>query len=138
MLLSGFDWYHYGGGRPKPDLYGIWTVTTFTTDDATVTEQRNRWQRVIVENSDSFSYQQANGDIVTSPAVIDAHTITLPNNAPPATLAIDRIAPSRLRLSGHLGGRFVTMTLKRLDIDHLPLRRNRFHWVQNYPTETSP
>jgi len=57
---------------------------------------------------------------------------------PPATLAIERTAPSQLRLSGHLGDRLVSMTLKRLDIGHLPLRRNRFHWVQDYPTETSP
>jgi hypothetical protein len=34
LLTSGLDWYDYGGGRPKPELYGIWTVDTFTLDGA--------------------------------------------------------------------------------------------------------
>ena len=32
LTVSWLVWSHYGGGRPKPDLYGIWTVADFTVD----------------------------------------------------------------------------------------------------------
>jgi hypothetical protein len=38
-----------------------------------------------------------------------------------------------LRLSGKLAGHPVTMTLRRLNLDSLPLRSNGFHWIQEYP-----
>jgi hypothetical protein len=136
LLLSSLDWYHDGGGRPTPELYGIWTVTTFTRDGASLaplTTQRHRWQRVIIEDPDTLSYQQMNGEIVTRPAVIDAHTITLPDAPLSSTLTLDRTAPDRLRLTGQLDGHPVTMTLRRLNLDRFPLRRHGFHWVQQYP-----
>jgi hypothetical protein len=136
LLISGLDWQHYGDGRPKPDLYGIWTVTTYTVDGASLpplTTRPDRWQRVIIEHADTISYQQMNGNLVTTPAVIDAHTITLSAATPPSTLTIDRTAPDRLRLSGQLAGRPVTMTLKRLDLDRFFRRNHGFHWVQEYP-----
>jgi hypothetical protein len=136
LLMSWLDWSHYGGGRPKPDLYGIWTVTEFTLNGTSLpplTTQHDRWQRLIVEDPDRLSYQQMDGEIVPALAAINAHTITLSDMGAPTTLTIDRTAPDRLRLSGQLHGQPVTMTLRRLDLDRLPLRRNRFHWVQEYP-----
>ena len=32
LIISGLDWFEYGGGRTKPELYGIWTVNTFILD----------------------------------------------------------------------------------------------------------
>jgi uncharacterized membrane protein YphA (DoxX/SURF4 family) len=136
LLLSGLDWFHDGGGRPKPELYGIWAVTTFTLDGASlppVTTQQQRWQRLIIDDPDTLSYQQMNGVIVTRPAVIDAHTITLAAATQPTTLTIDRTAPDQLHLTGQLDGEPVTMTLRRLNLDRFPLRRNNFHWIQQYP-----
>jgi hypothetical protein len=46
--------------------------------------------------------------IVTVPAVIRAHTITLPDAPLSATLTIHRTAPDRLHLSGRLDGRAKT------------------------------
>jgi hypothetical protein len=138
LLISGLDWHRYGDGRPKPELYGIWTVTTFTVDGASLaplTTQRNRWQRLIIEDPDTISYQQMNGNLVTTAALIDAHTITLSATTPPGTLSIDRTGPDRLRLSGHLAGKPVTMTLKRLDLDRFLPRSHGFHWVQQYPDD---
>jgi hypothetical protein len=136
VLISGLDWFHHGGGRPKPELYGIWTVTDFTLNGTSLpplTTQHDRWQRLIIEEPDRLSYQQMDGEIVPALADIDAHTITLSDMGAPTTLTIDRTTPDRLRLSGRLHGQPVTMTLRRLDLDHLPLRRNSFHWIQEYP-----
>ncbi|MFZ0714412.1 hypothetical protein [Mycobacterium sp.] len=67
--------------------------------------------------------------IVTRSAASDAHTITLND----AALTVDRPASDRLNLAGQIDGHHVTMTLRRLDLDSLPLYRSRFHWVQEYP-----
>jgi hypothetical protein len=136
MLLSGLAWYDDGGGRPKPELYGIWTVTTFTRDGAPLpplTTQQHRWQRLIIEDPDRLSYQQMDGELVTRAAAINTHTITLSDAPVSSTLTVDRTAPDQLRLSGQLAGHPVTMTLRRLDLDSLPLHRNGFHWIQEYP-----
>jgi len=136
LLLSWIDWSHYGGGRPKPELYGIWAVTSFTRDGTALpplTTERDRWRRLIIDDPDRLSYQRMDDVIVTRTAVIDAQTITL-SDAPQSTkLVIDRTAPDRLSLAGQFDGHRVIMTLRRLDLDRFPLNRNRFHWVQQYP-----
>ena len=136
LVTSEFAWYEDGGGRPKPELYGIWTVETFTRDDKPLpplTTQRDRWQRLIIEDPDRLSYQLMDGALVTRAATINTHTIILSDVAVSSTLTVDRTAPDQLRLSGTLHGHPVTMTLRRLDLDSLPLRRNGFHWIQEYP-----
>jgi hypothetical protein len=136
ILLSWLDWSHDGGGRPKPELYGIWTVDTFTRDGAALpplTTQQHRWQRLIVDKPDRLSFQLMDGVLITRAAVFDAHSITVSDTPVPATLTVDRTAPDQLRLSGQLHGHPVTMTLRRVDLDSLPMYRNRFHWIQEYP-----
>ena len=132
LTVSWLVWTHYGGGRPKPALYGIWEVTTSTRDGAIVpplTTQRGRWQRLIIDEPDRLSIQSMDDVIVTRSAAIDAHTITLND----AALTVDRPASDRLNLAGQIDGHHVTMTLRRLDLDTLPLRRSGFHWVQEFP-----
>jgi hypothetical protein len=136
MLLSGLEWYDSGGGRPKPQLYGIWTVDTFTFDGASLpplTTQRDRWQRLIIDDPDRLSYQLMDGVVITRAAVFNAHTITVSDTPVPSTLTVDRTAPDQLRLSGQLHGHPVIVTLRRLDLDRLPLNRNHVHWIQQYP-----
>jgi hypothetical protein len=116
-------------------LYGIWVVTNFTVDGASLpppTAQRDRWRRLIIDDPDRLSYQRMDDVIVTRSAAIDAHAITL-TNAPLSKLTIDRTGPDGLSLTGQVDGHTVSMTLRRLDLDSLPLYRNRFHWVQEYP-----
>jgi hypothetical protein len=136
MLLSGLEWHDDGGGRPKPDLYGIWTVDTFTRDGVTLPPlitQQHRWQRLIIDYPDRLSYQLMDGVIITRGAVFTGHTISVSDTPVPATLTIDRIAPDQLRLSGKLHGHPVTTALRRLDLNSFPLRRYSFHWIQEYP-----
>jgi hypothetical protein len=108
LLIGWLDWHEYGGGAPKPELYGIWSVTQFSLDGASLpplTSQPDRWQRLIIEDPDTLTYQRMDGELVTVPAVIDAHTITLSDAPGPRTLSVDRTAPDRLRLFGQLAGR---------------------------------
>jgi hypothetical protein len=111
-------------------------VTQFSLDGASLpplTSQPDRWQRLIVEDPDTLTYQRMDGELVTVPAVIDAHRITLFGAPGPATLTVDRTGPDRLRLSGHPAGRPVTMALQRVDLNSFILRSRGFQWVQEYP-----
>jgi hypothetical protein len=73
------------------------------------------------------------GVVVTRAAVFHTHTITVSDAPAPETLTVDRTVPDHLRRSGKIHGHPVTMTLRRLDLDRVPLRRNGFHWIQQYP-----
>ncbi|HEU0191295.1 MAG TPA: DoxX family protein [Mycobacterium sp.] len=136
LSVAWLDWRDYGGGAPKPELYGIWAVTEFSLDGTVLpplTTQQDRWQRVVIEDPDKLTYQRMDGELVTVPAVIGAHRISVFDAPGLAVLAVERPGPDRLALSGHLNRRPVTMTLKRFDLDRFPLRSHRFHWVQQYP-----
>jgi hypothetical protein len=136
LLINGLTWREDGGGTPKPELYGIWSVTEFTRDGTALpplTTQRDRWQRLVIDDPDTLTYQRMDGELVTVPALIDSHRITLFTESSSARLTIDHTEPDRLRLTGKLAGRPVTMTLQRLDLNSLPLRSHGFHWVQDYP-----
>ncbi|WP_343577500.1 DoxX family protein [Mycobacterium sp.] len=136
LLISGLYWHQYGDGAPKPEPYGIWSVTQFSLDGASLpplTTQPDRWQRLIIDDPDTITYQRMNGELVPVSAVIDAQEITLFTARGPATLTIDRTAPDRLRLSGQLDGRLVTIALQRVDPNSFILRSRGFQWVQEYP-----
>jgi hypothetical protein len=127
-------WHEFGDGRPKPELYGIWTVTDFSVDGKPLpplTTDETRWQRLVFDEPEMVTYQRMDGELVPSPVEIDAGTITLPELD--ARFTYDRSASDRLRLDGRLGGRPVTMSLERVDPNSFTLRSRGFHWVQEYP-----
>jgi hypothetical protein len=129
-------WREYGGGRPKPELYGIWSVRNFTADGKNLpplTTDGNRWQRLVFDEPDAVIYQKMDGELVASKVKVDiaARTIALPELG--ATFTFDRLSPDRLRLDGQLDGRAVTMSLERFDPNGFTLRSRGFHWVQEYP-----
>jgi hypothetical protein len=47
--------------------------------------------------------------------------------------SVDRQATDRLRLTGRLEGRPVTISLQRQSLDDFTLRNRGFHWVQEQP-----
>ncbi|WP_280343682.1 DoxX family protein [Nocardia neocaledoniensis] len=143
VSLGMESWREYGGGVPKPELYGIWEVAEYTVDGDPVpplhTDQA-RWQRLIIDTTGA-AYQRMDDTIVPAEAVTDpaAPTLTLtlparqPDSAPYATLAVERPADDRLLLRGDVDGRATTVTLTRVDLDSFPLRGTGFRWVQNNP-----
>jgi hypothetical protein len=97
LITSGLAWYDDGGGRSKPELYGIWNVETLTRDDKPLpplTTQPDRWRRLRSPRTDR------------------------PRPATP-------VRGTRQPPSDH------DTTTPHPDL--LPLRRNRFNWIQEYP-----
>lgn len=135
LLIDWLMWHEYGDGAPKPELYGIWSVTQFSLDGKSLpplTTQPDRWQRLVIDDPDTLTYQRMDGELVTVPALIETHRITL-FTTPPALLTVDRTSPDQLHLSGRLAGQPVAVALQRVDLNSFPLRSRGFHWVQEYP-----
>lgn len=152
LLQSWQAWYSYGGGRQKPELYGIWAVRSFTLDGrevAPLTTDEKRWQRLVFDEVGAVTFQSMDGRLHTAPADLDAgaHTLALttplpppdgtaapvPDPAPFAELRYQRPDADRLTLTGTLRGTPVRIDLDRVDPDTFPLRNRGFHWVQEYP-----
>ncbi|KAF0847778.1 DoxX family protein [Nocardia caishijiensis] len=145
IVFSAESWREYGGGAPEPELYGIWEVSEFTIDQASVPPLSTdpvRWQRLVVDKG-TAAYQRMDDTIVPVVATFDPATASLtlatapsaPDQAPTpyATLAVDRAADDRLTLRGDLAGEQATVVLTRVDLDGFPLRGTGFRWVQNNP-----
>ena len=131
-------WHTYGGGSPKPELYGIWSVREFSVDGKPVpplTTDQNRWQRVVFEKPGALTYQRMNGELVDALATINSDTIkaTEPGGAALADLKVSRPSARQLQLAGTVQGRPVQITLDQVDLNQFTLRNRGFHWVQEYP-----
>ncbi|WP_431969313.1 DoxX family protein [Nocardia sp. bgisy134] len=145
VYTAGDSWHEYGYGAPKPALYGIWNVTEFTVGGhplPPLTTEPTRWQRLVFDKF-ATSYQRMDGAFVPVLADVDTAagtlTMTAPSTAPDvaptrvATFTFERPEPDRLTLRGDLGGRPVTLALEEFDLNDLPLRGERFHWIQEVP-----
>jgi hypothetical protein len=61
-------WYTYGGGAPKPALYGIWAVETMMIDGverAPLVNDYDRWSRVIVQNTNVLIFERMDGTFIS-------------------------------------------------------------------------
>lgn len=138
-VLTGWQsWSEYGGGRDKPDFYGIWTVSRFDVDGRTappLTTDQSRWQRVVFDLPEVLTYQRMDGKLVDAPLKVedDKLSVSGPDGSALATFTASRPTADRLQLTGELSGRDVEIWLDRLDPDQFTLRNRGFHWVQEYP-----
>ncbi|TFV57203.1 DoxX family protein [Mycobacterium sp. PS03-16] len=136
VSVSRQAWYEYGGGRPEPELYGIWAVTEFRVDGRPTpprTDDAARWQRVVVDQPGAVTVQQMDGTLTTVPATIDpgSRTVEMPDLA--ADLRYRRPDGDRLILAGRVNGRAVEIDLDAVDPNSFTLRSRGFTWVQEYP-----
>jgi hypothetical protein len=138
VVISGNSWFEYGGGREKPELYGIWAVREFSVDGKSVpplTTDRFRWRHVVFDEPGVLTYQRMDGAMVPAPAEFGEDTIVVTgaDGAAFADFRVSRPDPGHLELDGHLAGRPVRIALDHVDADGFTLRNRGFHWVQEYP-----
>jgi uncharacterized membrane protein YphA (DoxX/SURF4 family) len=135
------DWRTFGGGAPKPALYGIWNVDQFTTDGQPrppLLSDPVRWRRIIFDR-----YDLAALDRMTDPRAFYSTAFDEKKNTLALTqrrggkqnlsFSITRPAPDRLTLDGPIDGHKTHIEL-RLDTDHTFLLKTRgFHWISEGP-----
>lgn len=136
--ISWQAWGEYGGGRVKPELYGIWAVREFQVDGTALpplTTDETRWQRLVFDEPGVVSYQRMNGELVPAQAEMTDGRIALsaPDGSALADFTVSRPDPQRLELAGQLDGRAVRIALEQVDLNQFTLRNRGFHWVQDYP-----
>ncbi|MGB3485393.1 MAG: DoxX family protein [Mycobacterium sp.] len=138
-LISWSAWTNYGGGAPKPDLYGMWVVTEFNRDGAPVAPlltDDSRWQRIVFDTPGAATVQHLDGRLEPVGAEVDtdAGTVTLSGDPDPVgTFVFAQPAPDRLTLDGTIAGAPVTLSLQLEDPSRFTLLNRGFNWVQEYP-----
>lgn len=141
-IYSGIEgWHSYGGGRPKPSLYGIWDVEQMSVDGqvrpAMLTD-RDRWRRAIFDLTTFTIFQRSDDSFSGYGSSINDQNKTLTLTKPAdknwkASFTYSRPEPDQLILDGSMDGHQVQMKLKLLDRNKFALLNRRFHWIKEYP-----
>jgi len=135
------SWKSFGGGAPRPPLYGIWSVEQMQIDGVTrspLLTDWGRWRRLVVQNATALSFQRMDDSFTGYPAAFDmnAKTITLTKPADKnwkATFAFTQPDPERLVLDGQMDGHRVRMETRLFDRNNFLLVKTGFHFVQEAP-----
>ena len=148
LLWSGIKgsheaWYQYGGGAPKPPLYGIWQIDRMTIDGverAPLVTDYDRWRRMLIEGTFGLSFQRMDNTFQFVPGKIDtnAKTITFTQGQGDQAkevgrFAYDQPAPDRLIAEGMLNGKQYRFETSLVDHKQFNLVKSHFRWVQERP-----
>ncbi|MEV0542159.1 DoxX family protein [Nocardia salmonicida] len=153
LVHGGLNAWRSGGpDRPKPALYGIWSVSQYTREGQPVpplTSDETRWRTVVFDYPETITFQRMDDTLVTVSADVDdtSHRIRLIEGTPQSrpmttyghtrnplgTLTFQQPTPDTAVLTGELDGDQVTLILDRIDPDSFPQRSTPFRWVQNRP-----
>jgi hypothetical protein len=135
------SWHTYGGGAPKPALYGIWNVDRMFiggVERSPLATDYDRWRRVVVQNSTTVYFQRMDETLAAYPAKFDDKTNTIVLTRPSdknwtATFAVQRPDAAHLSLSGAMDGHSIEMRTSLVDRAHFLLVSRGFNWVQEFP-----
>ena len=134
-------WKTYGGGVPKPALYGVWDVEQQTVDGQVrppLFTDGNRWRRILFDRYNLVVFERFNDERVFWTGDLDprAGTVKLSqrgSNQGGSTLTYTQPSPNRLTLDGALSGHRIHLELQLYDRSKFLLLSRGFHWVQEYP-----
>ena len=136
-------WYQYGGGAPKPALYGIWQIDRLSIDGverAPLVTDYDRWRRMLIEGSFGISFQRMDNTFQFAPAKIDAaaKTITFTQGQGDQAKEVGRFiyeqpSPDRLVAHGLLNGKQMRLETSLIDHTQFNLVKSRFRFVQERP-----
>jgi len=135
------SWHTFGGGAPKPALYGIWNVDRMFiggVERSPLVTDYDRWRRVVIQNATTVYFQRMDETLAAYPAKFDdkTNTIALTKGADKnwkATLAVQRSDATHLSLSGAMDGHSIEMRTSLVDRAKFLLVSRGFSWVQEFP-----
>jgi hypothetical protein len=139
------SWRTFGGGAPKPPLYGIWVIDRMIIDGverAPLVTDYGRWRRVVIQTANSVSFWRMDDTQFQLPAQVDASaktmTITSAQAQPVApktigSFALDRPAQDRLVFDGELNGQKIRMETHLFPREKFLLVSRGFNWIQEFP-----
>jgi hypothetical protein len=128
------EWKTDGDAAPRPELYGIWDVTSFSSDGASALRP---WRRLVIDGSSagqshaSMTLWRRGESHERLSARTDAATHRLalePSEGPPVSFSYARPDGDDLVLEGTLPDGAVKVTLRRLDEQTMRLLAGHFRW----------
>ncbi|MFE6861545.1 DoxX family protein [Nocardia sp. NPDC057668] len=127
--------------QDTPELYGIWEVATFVRDGESIAPlvgDENRWRRIIFDRQDTVTIQTMTDRFSSARAefadgTLALHARTDADATPWATFIVERPTSDHLRLIGEANGHLLVLELTLRDPSAFSLRREGFHWVNEYP-----
>ena len=133
-------WSSFGGGAPKPALYGIWNVDEFTSDGQVrppLLTDSVRWRRVIFDRYSLGVLDRMKGPRAFYNAHVDEKKKTLElsqrrGGSQKVDLSFTRPTPDLLTLDGTLDGLKTHIELSR-DPGNFLLQTRGFHWISESP-----
>jgi hypothetical protein len=134
-------WHQYGGGRQKPELYGIWEVDQFTRDGQLrppLLTDKDRFRRVLFDFPGSVLFYPMTDAAIRYSAAIDTKSKTLTLTKADdknfkSILNYDRPSPNQLTLAGSMDGHPLQVQLERVDQTKYQGLNRGFRWIQEYP-----
>ena len=137
------SWFTFGGGAPRPALYGIWVIDKMTIDGverAPLVTDYDRWRRVVIQSATSMNFWRMDDTTFGRAAQYDMEkkTITLKEGQGEAaktvgTFAFERPSPDRLILDGELNGKKIRMETHLFPRENFLLVNRGFSWIQEVP-----
>ena len=135
------SWHAFGGGAPKPALYGIWNIDRMFVDGVErppLVTDAGRWRRVVIQNQTALYFQQMDETVAAYPAKFDDQAGTIVLTKPSdknwkVTFAVKRPDPAHLTLNGLMDGHPLEMRTSLVDRANFLLVSRGFNWVQEYP-----
>jgi uncharacterized membrane protein YphA (DoxX/SURF4 family) len=126
---------------PRPALYGIWEVETFTRNGREVpplVTDTTRWRRLIADFPGSIAVKTMDDKIRSYGADYSktGNTLTLFEGADRSKgykLVYTRVDPEHLLLNGTMGGDALSLRLRRVDVSKFLLLNRGFHWINEMP-----
>lgn len=133
----------FGGGAPKPPLYGIWDIERMEIDGverAPLITDYDRWRRMVIQSPTAVAFQRMNDTFQSIGVRVDAEakTMTFTRGAGPQATEIGKFTfeqpdPERLIAEGTLNGRPMRLETRRFPHEQLQMLNNRFRWIQDFP-----
>ncbi len=136
------QWYGpFGGGGPRPPLYGIWVIDMMRIDGIErlpLVTDYERWRRVVIQNANNVSFWRMDDTVLMMPGKVDlaARTLTLTRASDPkwkTVFVIDQPAEDRLVLDGELDGKKLHLETSYFDRKRFLLVNRGFNWIQEFP-----
>jgi hypothetical protein len=136
LFGSSLQWKSpFGGGAPKPPLYGIWVIDKMMINGierAPLVTDYERWRRLVIQSPAGVIFWRMDDTALTYQGTVDlaAKTITLKDKG---LFAFKQPAGDRLLLDGTLEGKKLHLETTYFDRDRFLLVNRGFHWIQELP-----
>jgi hypothetical protein len=139
-IRSGYGaWRTHGDAAPRPPLYGIWDVESFSRNGEVIPADgadASRWRWLAVDSAHRASLRRATGRAASIGFVVDAaaHRVALgldPEGKAKAYLSYSEPEPAVFELSGELDGVQTVIRLKQRPPEQVPLSAYRWRWTSD-------